>query len=118
MPAKKPVQGDLFDGWDDVAPVEGEDTYGETLRLELGEIFVGHYVRSEEGIETDNGTATAHRFANPDGDAVTIWGSKDLNSKLNAVAAGDLVRIEFQKEIEMKSGKNPLKLYKVQSRKG
>lgn len=116
MAAAKKAPVPIDDSWDNVPEVEGEGTYGETVKLEVGGVFYGTFLKTEYDIETDNGTATAHRFADANGSPVTIWGSHDLSAKLVEVNPGQQVRVEYVKDLEMKGNKSPMKLYRVQAR--
>lgn len=104
-PAKK-------DHWADVEEVRKGFT---TVKFEnIGDSFVGIY-RGEETITTDDGELIeAFTFDDLEGMPVGIWKSHDLTRKLEEVAEGSTVRIEYRSDVPTRRGQTPMKEFKVQ----
>ena len=98
-------------------------TQWETVVGEFGEvkdpreeIVIGTYQGSrfvEMVVDGDERTVTAHDFLDDEGDPFTVWGSKDLESKLTDDIKGRLVRIEFVEKVDIGNGRTFTK-FKVQ----
>lgn len=78
--------------------------------LEENQEIVGIFVKAEQNVGTNN-SALYHMEV--DKKPVAVWGSVVLDTKMNAVKPGDMIKIIYLGKGEAKGGKNAPKLYDV-----
>ncbi len=112
----KPVK----DSWDDVPEIEAG--IGETYTFKnVGDTVIGEYLGTGElELDTDNGEETAvyHRVKTDDMGTLALSSGFDLSRKLESIANGTQVRIEYIKDIPTGRGMTDMKSFKVQAKLG
>ncbi len=85
----------------------------EDGELGPGDEFQGYY-KGVKTAKTKYGEKPVYTFQTPDGDC-QVWGSANLNPKMEQVKLGCLTFIEFVKlEKSKERGRNPTKIFKVE----
>lgn len=103
---------------------EDWDTVVEESGLKLsfdnkGEQFVGRYIGTETITNPNNGeTFDQQQFRDPEGTLYAINGGYKLQQAVEKLAAGDIVRITYMGDIDMGPGKNPMKDFRVDVKRG
>lgn len=109
-----------IDNWDDVPEIEAG--IGETFTFDtIGDTVIGEYLGTGElDLDTDDGEETAlyHRVKTEDMGTLALSSSFDLGRKLEGIANGTRVRIEYVKNIDTARGQTPMKSFRVQAKLG
>lgn len=93
-----------------------EESPTRVLLDTVGDIFVGVYLGEEHVAPESEGQEpfSLFVFRGRDGELYALNQSYNLRKAMEKVAEGDLVRIQYYKDIPMSSGgRNPLKDFKV-----
>lgn len=77
---------------------------------EINDELVGVFVKEQQNVGANNSMLYNMKI---DGKSMAVWGSAVLDTKMNAVKPGDLIKIQYLGKGEAKAGKNPPKLYDV-----
>ena len=108
------------DSWDDVPEIE--KGIGETYKFDnIGDTVIGEYLGTGElEINTDDGEETAlyHRVKTDDMGTIALSSSFDLGRKLEDIATGTRVRIEYLRDTPTNRGQTDMKVFKVQAKLG
>jgi hypothetical protein len=81
----------------------------------FGDFVEGHMIAVEE-IDGKYGPQTVYDFIADDGGYFTVSGSADIKAKLDLVAVGVFVRLEYAMDrAARKEGRSPMKVFKVQT---
>ncbi len=106
--------------WDDVPEIEAG--IGETYTFKnKGDVVIGEYLGTGElELDTDDGEEIAlyHRIKTDDMGTLALSSSFDLGRKLEDIAVGTQVRIEYLKDIPTNRGLSEMKVFKVQAKLG
>lgn len=120
MAQAKPSLDDNVDSWDQVPEIE--KGIGETFTFDtIGDVVIGEYLGTGElEIDSDDGEEVAvyHRVKTDDMGTLALSSSFDLGRKLEEVAKGTQVRIEYVRDIDTARGQTPMKSFKVQAKLG
>lgn len=104
-------------GWGDEVLAGWEDTFSFDNH---GDTFIGRFEGNEETALQNGDIAIASVFTVQDDDGdemrIGIWSNHDLRKKLNKVAPGTLVRIEYVSDRDVHKGLTAMKEYSVRTR--
>lgn len=112
-PAKTPDNSGAVD-WDNINPVvSGFDVVFQFRNI--GDIFIGKFAGVEDTYVPSIGESRAVAiFTDTEtGNRVGIWLNHDLRGKLGKAVAGNLARIEYVSDREIRPGQDPMREFDV-----
>ena len=84
----------------------------------VGDVWTGIYEGTEIIIDPNTGESYDYlNFRDLDGEPYTTSASYTLKSGLSKVPVGSTVKITYMSDTDMGKGKNPMKNFKIQTRK-
>lgn len=106
------VETELPPGWDDGEEAPGGFTPAADWQ-EPGEGFVGEFIGMQEAVGPNKSRLYAFRAAN--GDAVSIWGSTALDTRMNFLVPvkGDMLLIQYTGTQPTSRNLSPVKTFRV-----